>query len=136
MKNIYWQMVSLYIVFAALATAINICTQELAILLYKGEYSIALSILAGTATGLIVKYILDQKYIFRYKTLNLGHNTSTFLLYSLMGIATTVIFWGTELMFHYLFETKQMRYLGGILGLTIGYYTKYQLDKKFVFINK
>ena len=42
-----------------------------------------------------------------------------------MGLATTVIFWG--------FETKEMRYLGGIIGLAIGYLTKYHLDKRYVF---
>jgi hypothetical protein len=28
-----------------------------------------------------------------------------------------------------------MRYLGGIIGLSIGFYVKYQLDKKYVFVN-
>ena len=31
------------------------------------------------------------------------------------------------------FETKEMRYLGGILGLMIGYICKYYLDKRYVF---
>jgi hypothetical protein len=29
-----------------------------------------------------------------------------------------------------------MRYLGGVIGLAIGYLTKYHLDKRFVFINE
>jgi hypothetical protein len=29
-----------------------------------------------------------------------------------------------------------MRYIGGVLGLSIGYYIKYQLDKRFVFVDK
>jgi hypothetical protein len=50
-----------------------------------------------------------------------------------MGLATTVIFWGFEFGFEYLFATKEMRYLGGIIGLAIGYVTKYHLDKRYVF---
>jgi hypothetical protein len=50
-----------------------------------------------------------------------------------MGLATTVIFWGFEFGFHHIFETKEMRYLGGVIGLAIGYVTKYHLDKRYVF---
>ena len=87
----------------------------------------------GTGFGLVVKYILDKKYIFQYKTKNAGHNRHIFFLYIVMGILTTFIFWGFEFGFHYIFETKEMRYLGGILGLMIGYICKYYLDKRYVF---
>ena len=50
-----------------------------------------------------------------------------------MGIMTTVIFWGFEILFDYIFHTKAWRYAGGVLGLTIGYSIKYYLDKRFVF---
>ena len=50
-----------------------------------------------------------------------------------MGVFTTLIFWSLEFGFTLLFQTKEMRYLGGIIGLAIGYFTKYQLDKRFVF---
>jgi putative flippase GtrA len=50
-----------------------------------------------------------------------------------MGLLTTVIFWGFEWAFQLLYETKEMRYLGGVIGLALGYLTKYQLDKRFVF---
>ena len=53
-----------------------------------------------------------------------------------MGVFTTAIFWGTEYAFHLIFTTDAMRYIGGVLGLTIGYYIKYQLDKRFVFIDR
>jgi hypothetical protein len=44
-----------------------------------------------------------------------------------------LIFWGFEFTFEYLFETKALRYLGGVIGLCIGYVVKYQLDKRYVF---
>jgi hypothetical protein len=50
-----------------------------------------------------------------------------------MGIATTAIFWGFEFGFNHAFQSKEMRYLGGLIGLAIGYWTKYHLDKRYVF---
>lgn len=122
-----------YILFALIATGANIGAQDLCTRIYAGPFSILLSVVIGTAAGLVVKYMLDKHYIFRFKTKNTLHNSKVFALYSLMGLATTVIFWGFEFTFQYIFESKEMRYLGGIIGLTIGYVTKYHLDKKFVF---
>lgn len=82
---------------------------------------------------MLIKYFLDKRYIFRFRARDVAHDTRTFLLYTFMGLATTVIFWGFEFGFQFLFETREMRYLGGIIGLAIGYITKYQLDKRYVF---
>lgn len=124
----------IYTIFAAIATAANILGQEISLRVYDAAYGVTLSILVGTAVGLVVKYALDKKYIFQYQTQSLAHDSRTFYLYTLMGVATTAIFWGMEFGFDALFGTKEMRYLGGILGLAIGYYVKYQLDKRFVFV--
>lgn len=122
-----------YALFAALATLINIGTQEAAVRLYDGPWSLVLAMIAGTGTGLVVKYVLDKRYIFRFRARNLEHDGRTFALYTLMGLATTVIFWGFELGFDHLFASKEMRYAGGVIGLAIGYMTKYYLDKRYVF---
>ena len=66
----------------------------------------------------------------------MAHDGQTFALYTLMGIVTTFVFWGFEFGFDYLFQTRPMRYLGGVIGLAIGYYVKYQLDKRFVFVSQ
>jgi putative flippase GtrA len=124
----------IYTIFAVIATVANILGQELSLQIHSGAYSVMLSILVGTAIGLVVKYLLDKKYIFRYQTAGFAHGSRTFYLYTLMGGVTTVIFWGFELGFDALFQTKEMRYLGGVIGLAIGYYLKYQLDKRFVFV--
>jgi len=50
-----------------------------------------------------------------------------------MGVITTSIFWVTEYAFHLFFASEPMRYLGGVIGLAIGFYFKYRLDKKYVF---
>lgn len=119
--------------FAALATAVNIGAQEFVVRAYSGVNHLFVSVIVGTAVGLMFKYILDKRYIFRFRTSSIGHDTKTFALYTIMGLATTVIFWGFEFGFHHIFETKEMRYFGGVIGLAIGYLTKYQLDKRYVF---
>lgn len=122
-----------YSFLALIATAANIGAQDLSIRLYSGAYAVLLSVAAGTGIGLIVKYVLDKRYIFRFRARNAVHDSWTFVLYTIMGLATTVIFWGLEFGFNWVFHTKEMRYLGGIIGLAIGYLIKYQLDKRFVF---
>ena len=52
-----------------------------------------------------------------------------------MGVITTLIFWNTEHAFHLIYDTDLMHYVGGIVGLAIGFYIKYQLDKMHVFVN-
>ena len=122
-----------YAFLAVIATAANIGAQDLTIRLYDGAYPVLLSVAVGTGVGLVVKYVLDKRYIFRFRAKNVAHDGWTFVLYTIMGLATTVIFWGFEFGFNAVFQTKEMRYLGGIIGLAIGYLTKYHLDKRFVF---
>jgi putative flippase GtrA len=122
-----------YALLAMIATATNIGAQDLTVRLYSGAYAVLLSVAVGTGVGLIVKYVLDKRYIFRFRAKNVAHDSRTFVLYTLMGLATTVIFWGFEFGFNAVFQTKEMRYVGGIIGLAIGYLTKYHLDKRFVF---
>lgn len=122
-----------YAIFALIATAVNIGTQDLVIRTYLGAFNILASIIVGTGVGLVVKYILDKRYIFRFRARSVAHDTQTFALYTIMGLVTTVVFWGFEFGFHHLFETKEMRYMGGGIGLAIGYLIKYHLDKCYVF---
>lgn len=122
-----------YGIFALIATVANIGAQDLVTRLYSGPWHIATSMIVGTGVGLVVKYLLDKRYIFRFKAHSVAHDTQTFALYTLMGLLTTAVFWGFEWGFHLAFETKEMRYLGAVIGLTIGYLAKYHLDKRFVF---
>ena len=100
---------------------------------YSGYWAIEASILIGTIAGLPVRYFLDKRYIFSYVTSSITHESKTFFLYVFMSIFTTLIFWFMEYGFHLLFDDDAMRYLGGALGLSIGYYIKYKLDKRYVF---
>jgi len=125
----------LYSLFAAFSTAINIGCQMLAIWLYKGPYAVEVSILVGTAAGLPLRYLLEKRYIFAFKSNDIAHDGRLFVLYTFMGVFTTAIFWGVEYAFHLMFATDTMRYVGGVIGLAIGFYIKYQLDKKYVFVS-
>ncbi|WP_085907149.1 GtrA family protein [Kiloniella majae] len=125
-----------YSLFAVFATIANIVSQDLFLRFYSGPFALVLSIGVGTGVGLVTKYLLDKRYIFRYRTSGIGHESKIFMLYTVMGIFTTAVFWAFEFGFHFIFDDKMMRYLGGVIGLGIGYWIKYQLDKRYVFISK
>jgi len=103
---------------------------------YGGFASIYLALFIGTVAGLIVKYILDKKFIFYHVSSCKVDNVKSFGLYSLMGVFTTIIFWGVEIGFDVIFDDENAKYIGGLIGLAIGYVIKYFLDKKYVFINR
>ena len=126
----------LYTLFASLSTVINIVSQMLSMGIYRGVYAVEISILVGTVTGLPLRYILEKRYIFNFKSTNKRHDGQLFLLYSFMGVFTTAIFWFTEYTFHLFFTDDLMRYVGGVVGLSIGFYVKYRLDKKYVFMSR
>lgn len=128
-------LVILYSSIAGLSTAINILGQVISIIIYKGNYAIELSILVGTILGLPPKYFLEKKYVFRFKSESIFHDSKLFMIYTCLGVLTTLVFWSIEYGFHLVFEDQLLRYLGGILGLGIGFFIKYKLDKKFVFVN-
>ena len=126
----------LYTLFAVFSIVINIGSQMLSIWAYRGTYSVEVSILVGTAAGLPLRYFLEKRYIFNFITHNLAHDGRLFVFYSAMGLITTLIFWGTEYAFHLIYDAEYMRYVGGVIGLTVGFYVKYQLDKKYVFVSR
>lgn len=122
-----------YIYFAIVSTLVNLLFQYISFFIYNGFLSLYVAMFLGTLSGLILKYILDKKYIFYHKPKNRKDDSKKFLLYSLMGIFTTFIFWGFEISFDYIFNSEIAKYIGAIIGLSIGYTLKYFLDKKFVF---
>ena len=74
-----------YILFAIIAMVTNIGSQEAFITVYQGTNSLSYSVAIGTIIGLLVKYILDKRFIFNFHAVNKIHTTRTFLLYSLIG---------------------------------------------------
>ena len=123
----------LYITFACVAIGANIGGQDITLQIYRGPYGVPLSVLVGTGVGLVVKYLLDKRFVFGCTTSGVQEDAVLFTLYAAMGLITTSIFWGVELGFELFFRSDHMRYVGGIIGLTIGYAVKYLLDRRFVF---
>ena len=50
-----------------------------------------------------------------------------------MGVFTTTIFWAFETAFWFFWQTHLMREIGALIGLGIGYFIKFNLDRRFVF---
>ena len=122
-----------YSLFALLATLLNLGAQEASFRVYDGAFSIYPAMALGTLVGLVSKYLLDKKYIFRFITASRREDLGRFTLYGLTGIATTAIFWGFEIGFDWLIGGRVARYAGAVIGLSIGYGVKYRLDKRDVF---
>jgi putative flippase GtrA len=122
-----------YAFFAAVATAANIATQYLSLSLYSDVYGLYLAMAFGTLAGLFLKYLLDRKYIFYYRRKDIADDMKTFVLYSCMGVFTTICFWAFEIGFNVMFARSSAKYIGAVVGLTFGYVMKYRLDKRFVF---
>ena len=122
-----------YVIFAVLSTLVNLLFQYLSFTTYSGFGALYVAMFMGTLAGLILKYVLDKKYIFFHTPKSKKDDGKKFLLYSLMGVFTTFIFWGFEISFDMAFENENAKYLGAVIGLSIGYIVKYFLDKKFVF---
>jgi len=125
-----------YSIFAIISTLFNLLFQYISFFFYSGFLELYIAMFFGTIAGLIVKYVLDKKFIFYHKPKGKKDDAKKFALYSLMGVFTTIIFWGTEITFNALIENPNAKYLGAIIGLSIGYIIKYYLDKKFVFIHR
>jgi len=124
-----------YAIFAVISTLFNLLFQYLSLEIYSGIAALYIAMFFGTLAGLASKYILDRKYIFYHIPKDKKDDAIKFALYSFMGVFTTIIFWGVEIAFYALIQDQNAKYIGAIIGLSIGYVIKYFLDKKYVFIH-
>ena len=137
-----------YALFAVIATVANLGTQRL-IMPLSGSMPawldgvvtpklfaaavFGMAMILGTFVGLVIKYVLDKKWIFFDAGTGLKQHGAKFGLYTAMGLVTTAIFWSTETLFWTIWHIDAMRELGAVLGLAVGYVVKYRLDRRFVF---
>ncbi len=122
-----------YSVFAVIATASNLATQRLVLQHATTTSFFALALGSGTVIGLVIKYLLDKRWIFNDIETDTKHTSRKFALCAATGFITTVIFWSAEASFWMIWQTTAIREIGAMIGLTIGYIVKYDLDRRFVF---
>ena len=127
-RTIFWR----YVAIAIGTSAANLATQALTVWAWA-TIPLMLSILAGTAIGFALKYMLDKRYIFDDTYAGAAAEAKKVTLYAAMSVITTLIFWGTEASFWYATGSHAWKYVGGALGLGIGNFVKYRLDRRFVF---
>jgi putative flippase GtrA len=122
-----------YVAFAVLASIANLAAQRVVLAFGDSAVHFAMAVATGTGTGLVLKYLLDKRWIFDDRSTGVKSNGRKFTLYTVMGVLTTVIFWWIETAFWLIWKTDVMRELGGVLGLGVGYVVKYNLDRRYVF---
>lgn len=127
------RITGLYAMFAAFSIVVNLGAQWVVDPVTGGGIGVIVSLAIGTLAGVLVKYTLDKRFIFRYHTASAVHEVRTLSVYALLSGVTTVIFWGFELGFGAVLQSAAARYLGGFIGLVIGYIVKYALDKRYTF---
>ena len=126
-------LVMRYACFAVIATIANLAVQRLVLTGGNSTVMFMSAVAAGTIVGLVIKYVLDKRWIFMDTATGAAAHGKKFGLYTVMGIVTTVIFWGTETAFWFVWQTDLMRETGAVIGLAVGYVVKYNLDRRFVF---
>lgn len=125
-----------YGAFAVIATVVNLAVQRIVLQFGDTGVFFAAAVGAGTIAGLVIKYLLDKRWIFYDVATGAKNHGRKFTLYTAMGVITTAIFWGTETLFWAIWHTDAMRELGAVLGLAVGYVVKYNLDRRFVFTDR
>ena len=151
-NNIKKQMV-LYFIFAACMIALNYViqkTNQLAIapfvcgnlgnieffqIFYCSTSPVNMSELIGSiaAVGItyIIKFFLDKYIVFKKSSLKIKETSQEFLKYFGFAILTTIENIGIQFILTNFFKTPLE--LSFIIALSIGYLTKFFLDKKYVF---
>jgi len=124
-------LVVVYAAFCALAITVNLGLQLIASRWLGFGYWMSLVI--GTGGGLVFKYVLDRNYVFRARDVGAAKDVGRFLVYARFGLLTTGIFWTAEWVGHVSTGGEAGRYVGGGLGLCIGYALKYWMDRRWVF---
>ena len=122
-----------YSFFAVVATIVNLGAQRVVLAFGDSTLFFTVAVGVGTLVGLVVKYILDKRWIFYDLDTGAKAHGEKFSKYTAMGLITTAIFWGMKTVFWLIWQTDTRRELGAVIGLSIGYVVKYQLDRRYVF---
>lgn len=122
-----------YASFAIIATLANLAAQRVVLAYDSSIMGLSAAVCMGTIVGLVIKYVLDKRWIFYDVSHDLKANSRKFTVYAATGVLTTLVFWGFEVAFWICWRTDLMREVGAVIGLSIGYVLKYHLDKRYAF---
>jgi putative flippase GtrA len=121
-----------YSAFAAVATCVNLAVQAGTLALISVPGALLLAMALGTVAGIVPKYLLDKRWIFADRSVGARNHARRFAIYTLLSVATTLVFWVTEIAFDRI-GGGDWHYVGAVLGLAVGYWLKYQLDLRYTF---
>ena len=121
-----------YSLFALVAGGANLLSQEV-VFRFSTVDRLTISILSGTIVGFVLKYILDKQWIFLDAYDGAHRELRKIFLYGFFSVLMTLLFWSFEIAFWKVGGTEFAKYLGGALGLAIGNFAKYLLDRTFTF---
>ena len=127
------ELVIRYAAFAGIAMVTNLSVQHIVMWGHSDMLHYVPAFAAGTLVGLLIKYLLDKRWIFQDIGTGKRQHGKKFSIYAFMGIFTTAIYFGSETAFFLIWKNEIARNIGAGLGLTVGYTIKYQLDSRFVF---
>ncbi len=126
-------LVARYAGFALAAVLANLGVQAVVLAARSDALGTAAAMALGTGAGLVLKYVLDKRFIFADPLRGPAHELGRFGRYAGTGLVTTAVFWATEAAFAVAFADPRATLLGGALGLSVGYALKYRLDRRYVF---
>jgi putative flippase GtrA len=124
-----------YVFFAALSGLANLASQEIAIRALPLA-PLMFSVLVGTGVGFLTKYVMEKRWVFLDPYESHTAELRKIIIYGLSGVGTTLLFWAIELGAWHLWGTLEAKYAGAALGLALGNWVKYILDKHWVFGRK
>tara|TARA_B100000989_G_scaffold299003_1_gene291845 strand:- start:5206 stop:5595 length:390 start_codon:yes stop_codon:yes gene_type:complete len=127
-------VINKYILVSLISIIANIALQILFLEVYTKMYRVELSIIIATALTMPARYVLERKFIF--SRIRYSSDTKSFLVYTFSACIATVIFIVTEYVFHLVFANDALRYLGGMIGLSLGFYFKFWFDTLKVYEGK
>lgn len=121
-----------YVLFAVVSGIANLGAQEIVVRLLP-LWPVMVSVLAGTGIGFFVKYVLEKRWVFLDEYETHAAEIRKLAIYGFFGIGTTILFWSVEMGAWHIWQTSEAKYAGAVVGLSLGNWIKYLLDKHYVF---
>ena len=121
-----------YVLVATVSGLSNLASQEIVVRALPIA-PIMVSVLTGTGVGFFVRYLLEKRWVFLDAYDNHVAEIRKISVYGAFGTGTTLLFWLIELSFWHIWQTMEAKYVGAAVGLSVGNWIRYLLDRHYVF---